>query len=66
MFLHARQRFASAIFREIIIMAMWSLWTRRNSIIFDRSFIEGMKAVSLRVTPQYRDKLTIWLSSLLM
>ncbi|KAF8765713.1 hypothetical protein HU200_008216 [Digitaria exilis] len=35
MFLRAREKFGSVIFREIIILAMWALWTHRNSIIFD-------------------------------
>ncbi|KAF8693291.1 hypothetical protein HU200_038675 [Digitaria exilis] len=34
MFLHAKEKFGSNIFREIIIIAMWVLWVHRNIIIF--------------------------------
>ncbi|KAF8752695.1 hypothetical protein HU200_011936 [Digitaria exilis] len=35
MILRARQNFGSIIFREVTIMAMWSMGTHHNSIIFD-------------------------------
>ncbi|KAF8659249.1 hypothetical protein HU200_058656 [Digitaria exilis] len=65
MILQARVNFHSVIFREVIIMAMWSIWTHRNSIIFDESFFEGMMATTLRVNSQLKDKIVVWLSSLL-
>ncbi|KAF8724304.1 hypothetical protein HU200_021333 [Digitaria exilis] len=34
MFLRAREGFNSVIFREVVIIAMWSIWKHRNSIIF--------------------------------
>ncbi|KAF8645695.1 hypothetical protein HU200_066123 [Digitaria exilis] len=46
-------------------MVMWAIWMHRNSIIFDggscwqRSFVEGMKAVTLRVKPHIRDMITV-------
>lgn len=53
-------------------MAMWTLWTRRNSIIFydgslsfawwNRKFVEGMNAVTLRVKPLIKDRINLWLS----
>ncbi|KAF8686674.1 hypothetical protein HU200_043505 [Digitaria exilis] len=33
-FLRAREKFGSYIFREIIIIAIWALWVHRNIIIF--------------------------------
>ncbi|KAF8711301.1 hypothetical protein HU200_029324 [Digitaria exilis] len=74
MMLEARVNFGSVIFREVIIMAMWSIWTHRNSIIFDggslsfawwrRSFVEGMMTVTLRINSHIKDKIVVWLSSL--
>ncbi|KAF8699720.1 hypothetical protein HU200_034672 [Digitaria exilis] len=70
MFLRAREKFGPIIFREIIILAMWALWTHRNSIIFDgacrsfavwrRRFIDEMNAVTLRVKPMLKDKFNLW------
>lgn len=34
MIIDARQQFGSPIFREIIMVAAWSIWCHRNSIIF--------------------------------
>lgn len=75
MILRARQRFNSVIFREVIIIAMWSIWKHRNSLIFDGAslsfgawrtiFVDGMKAVSLRAKPLVKDRIICWLSSLL-
>ncbi|KAF8641890.1 hypothetical protein HU200_067598 [Digitaria exilis] len=75
MMLQARVNFGSVIFREVIILAMWSIWTHCNSIIFDggslafawwrKSFFEGMMAITLRVNLQLKDKIVVWLSSLL-
>lgn len=75
MILRARQRFNSVIFREVIIIAMWSIWNHRNSLIFDGAslsfgawrtlFVDGMKAVSLIAKPLVRDRIICWLSSLL-
>lgn len=67
----ARQLFGLTIFREIIIMAMWAIWTQRNSIIFDattlsfatwrRNFSDGMKAVTLRAKPLLKDNINSWM-----
>ncbi|KAF8692939.1 hypothetical protein HU200_039301 [Digitaria exilis] len=75
MLLRARQRFGLSIFREIITLAMWAVWTLRNGIIFynatlsfatwRRSFLEGMKAVTLRAKPRVNERINTWLSSLL-
>ncbi|KAF8712024.1 hypothetical protein HU200_028854 [Digitaria exilis] len=74
MLLRARERFDSVIFTEVVIMAMWALWTHGNSIIFydgflsfawwRKTFFEGMKAVTLRVQSPLKDKILAWLSSL--
>lgn len=37
MFLRAREGFNSIIFGKVVIIAMWSIWKHRNSIIFDGS-----------------------------
>ncbi|KAF8647701.1 hypothetical protein HU200_065341 [Digitaria exilis] len=37
MLLRERERFGLTIFREIIIMEMWAIWTHRNSFIFDNA-----------------------------
>lgn len=65
--LHAREIFGSLIFGEVIIMAMWSLWTHRNCIIVDEgslsfawchmSFVGGMKALTLRVVLSHRSRI---------
>ncbi|KAF8730536.1 hypothetical protein HU200_016952 [Digitaria exilis] len=75
MLLRARERFGSVIFREVMIHAMWSIWTLRNSIIFyygslsfdwwHRSFTDGLKALTLRVKPNVKDAILHYMSSLL-
>ncbi|KAF8665227.1 hypothetical protein HU200_054123 [Digitaria exilis] len=75
MLLRARERFGLTIFREIIIMAIWAIWTHRNSIIFynttlsfatwRRTFTKGMKAVTSRAKPLVKESIKTWLSSLL-
>ncbi|KAF8672683.1 hypothetical protein HU200_049379 [Digitaria exilis] len=64
MMLRATESFNSVVFREMVIMSMWAIWTHRNSIIFDEGFLSCMKAVTLRVKPRIKDKILIWLSSL--
>ncbi|RCV21660.1 hypothetical protein SETIT_4G155300v2 [Setaria italica] len=66
MVIQARERFGSVIFREIVMVAAWSIWCHRNSIVFDRaSFMEEIKLVTLRAKPAIKEKIKIWLSSLL-
>ncbi|KAF8753586.1 hypothetical protein HU200_011621 [Digitaria exilis] len=35
MIIAARAAFGNAIFREIVIVASWSIWKHRNNIIFN-------------------------------
>ncbi|RCV12993.1 hypothetical protein SETIT_2G311300v2 [Setaria italica] len=35
MIIQAREQFGNCIFREIVIIASWAIWTHRNGIIFD-------------------------------
>lgn len=35
MVIQARRDFGLKIFREIIIVASWAIWTHRNEVIFD-------------------------------
>nr|TKW03477.1 hypothetical protein SEVIR_7G027000v2 [Setaria viridis] len=75
MIIQARQRFGSCIIREIVIVACWTLWCHRNSIVFNAqslsfarwrlSFVEEMRRVSLRAKTSMGDKINIWLSNLL-
>lgn len=70
----ARERFGSTIFRDIIIVASWSIWTHQSSIIIDGAslsfarwrqvFLEEMALVTLRVKPVLKDKTNLWLRSL--
>ncbi|KAF8723006.1 hypothetical protein HU200_022152 [Digitaria exilis] len=64
MMLCARESFNSVVFREVVIMSMWAIWTQHNIIIFDEGFLSCMKAVTLRVKPRIKGKILIWLSSL--
>lgn len=74
MILRAREDFRSCIFREVLIIACWSIWCHGNSIIFYngtlsfmrwRNFFERkMNPVALRVKPEFSNKITNWLSSL--
>lgn len=43
MILQAREEFHNVIFREIVIMACWIIWTTRNSIIF----YNGQRSIEL-------------------
>lgn len=75
MFLRAREDFGSIIFREIVILVMWALWAHRNNIIFDgaslsfaswkRNFLSDLNAVTLRVKPLLKDKINLFVSSLI-
>ncbi|KAF8670608.1 hypothetical protein HU200_050636 [Digitaria exilis] len=75
MIIHARERFNSVIFREVIIVTMCSIWKHCNNIIFyggslyfgswRKIFMDKMKGVTLRAKPRVKDRINIWLSSLL-
>nr|TKW38309.1 hypothetical protein SEVIR_1G106500v2 [Setaria viridis] len=70
----AREDVNSCIFREVLIIACWSIWCHRNTIIFDngslffkrwRSLFEReMNLVNLRVKPDFSSRITNWFSSL--
>lgn len=71
MILRAREAFVSVIFREVVILAMWSLWVHRNCIIFNegslafswwhRRFVDCMKDLTLRVKQPVKDKILVFL-----
>ncbi|KAF8680831.1 hypothetical protein HU200_045528 [Digitaria exilis] len=71
MIITTKEAFVNTIFREIVIIAAWSIWKHRNSIIFDEEslsfnkwrlcFFQDMSLVTLRV-PDLKDN--VWLSSL--
>jgi hypothetical protein len=75
MVLNARLHFNSIIFREVFIFRCWAIWCHHNDIIFDgaslsfliwkRFFVKKLKAVALRAKPRVRDKLNLFLCSLL-
>jgi hypothetical protein len=75
MVLNARLRFNSIIFREVFIVGCWAIWCHRNDIIFDgfllsfllwkSFFVQELQAVALRAKPRVRDKIKIFLCSLL-
>ncbi|KAF8687333.1 hypothetical protein HU200_043016 [Digitaria exilis] len=65
MITQARLDFGNVIFREVFILACWSIWCHRNNIIFERVFEKEMKLVTLRVNPVFRDKINAFLSNLL-
>ncbi|KAF8711990.1 hypothetical protein HU200_028967 [Digitaria exilis] len=37
--LEARKDFNSRIFKEVVIIAAWAIWTHRNEVIFYRAHI---------------------------
>ncbi|KAF8670387.1 hypothetical protein HU200_050690 [Digitaria exilis] len=74
MVITSRETFGSTIFREIVILATWSIWCHRNSIIFDNknlsfmawraSFVREMDLVTLRAKPVVKEQIISFLSSL--
>ncbi|KAF8755765.1 hypothetical protein HU200_011234 [Digitaria exilis] len=75
MIITARATFGNAIFWEIVIVALWSIWKHRNSIIFFYGeslsfnkwrlyFFQEMSLVTLRVKSGLKDKINVCLSSM--
>jgi len=64
MMVNAREKFGSQIFKEIVIIACWTIWTLRNSIIFDngqcsiptwrRKFKDEMDLVCIKANEKRR------------
>jgi hypothetical protein len=75
MVLNVRLHFNSIIFREVFIIDCWAIWCHRNDIIFDdaslsfslwkRFFVKELKVVAIRAKPRVRDKLNLFLCSLI-
>ncbi|KAF8675511.1 hypothetical protein HU200_047687 [Digitaria exilis] len=74
MVLTSRSDFSSCIFREVIILAAWSIWSNRNNITFDGKtlyfaawrahFTSEVNLVTLRAKPEIKERLKSFLSSL--
>lgn len=71
MVLQARMDFGDSIFREIFITACWTIWTTRNSVIFDskqpnlmvwkRNFKEEIGLVCTKAKQSLGDdRLSLW------
>ncbi|KAF8690975.1 hypothetical protein HU200_040736 [Digitaria exilis] len=73
MIIHSRRDFQSKVFREIIILVVWAIWTHRDEVIFDgvplslrrwRSiFKEEFRLIIYRAKPPLKLELDDWLSS---
>lgn len=74
MLLQGRQSFGSKIFREVIMVAVWSIWCHRNRIIFNQAttcivrwktfFKEEMELVMLKVKPTVKVLLEEWICNI--
>ncbi|GJM91631.1 hypothetical protein PR202_ga08027 [Eleusine coracana subsp. coracana] len=75
MLLQARENFQSRIFREILMVACWTLWCYRNRVIFDEAptsfgawkhlFLEEIMLVRPRAKPSVQSRLDLFFNSLL-
>ncbi|KAF8659239.1 hypothetical protein HU200_058645 [Digitaria exilis] len=73
MLIQARRDFNSKIFREVVIIATWAIWTHRNEVIFDGAHISLRRWKQLfrdefshllhRAKPTLKLELQTWLSS---
>lgn len=69
MIFDAQQQFGQSIFREVVILACWCIWLRRNSIVFDcgslarrRSLVkEELARVSFGAKSSLKLELESWL-----
>ncbi|KAF8668063.1 hypothetical protein HU200_052458 [Digitaria exilis] len=60
MIIQSRRDFQSKVFREIIILAVWAIWTHRN----ERSIFTGeFRLIIYRAKPSLKLELEDWLSS---